>query len=82
MAGNKRRPSHPTNGRLDGPPRTTYAPSLRSTRLPTLAAGQVSPAIHTGDEARAAHTVLVSNILAALLIRDPGNPDAQTFLMP
>ena len=29
MTGNRRKPSHPTNGRPAGPPQTTYAPSSR-----------------------------------------------------
>ena len=51
----------------------------------TLAAGQVSPAIQTEEEAQAAHTALMSDIFAALLTaltRHPGNPNALTFPMP
>ena len=50
-----------------------------------LAAGQGSPAIHTEDEARAAHTALVSDILdvpRTALTRHPVNADALTLPMP
>ena len=46
-------------------------------QIRALAARQVSPTIHTEEEARAAHAALVSEIFAALrtaLVRHPGNP--------
>ena len=60
-------------------------PVFRIHQIRALAAGQVSPAIHTEEEARAAHTALVSDIFAALctaLSRQRGKPDALTFPMP
>ena len=60
-------------------PQTTdnLCPVLAIHQIRALAAGQVSPAIHTEEEARAAHAALVSEIFAALrtaLVRYPGNP--------
>ena len=54
-------------------------------QIRTLAVGQGSPAIRTGEEARAAHRALVSDIFDVLrtaLTKHPGNPDALTFSMP
>ena len=46
-------------------------------QIRALAAGQVPVAIHTEEEARAAHAALVSEIFAApptALVQHPGNP--------
>ena len=76
----------PPHERTAGRPTTdNLCPVFAIHQIRALAAGQVSPAIHTEEEARAAHTALVSDIFAALrtaLTRHPGNPDALTFLMP
>ena len=85
MTGNRRRPSRPRERPAGGPATDNLCPVFTFHQIPALAAGRVSPAIHTGGEARAAHTALVSDIFAALrtaLISDPGNPDAFTIQMP
>ena len=45
-------------------------------QISASAAGQVSPALRTGEEARAAHAALVSEIFAlcTALVWQPGNP--------
>ena len=76
----------PPHERTAGRPKSdNLCPVFAIHQIQTLAAGQVSPAIHTDEEARAAHTPLVSAILADLrtaLPRHPGNPDALTLLRP
>ena len=75
-------PHHRTAGR---PATDKLSPVFAIHQIRALAAGRVSPAIHTEEEARASHTALVSDIFAALrtaLVRHPGNPDALTFPMP
>ena len=77
---------HPTP-RTDArqPASDNVGPVFAIHQIRLLAAGQVSPASHTQDEAQAAHTAVVSDIFAALrtaLTRHPGNPDALTFPMP
>ena len=71
---------------MAGQPATdNLCPVIAIHHIRALAAGQVSPAIHTEEEARAAHTALVGDICAALrtaLINRPGNLDALTFPMP
>ena len=76
------RPHERTAGR---PASDNLCPGFAIHQIPTLAAGQGSPAIHTEDEARAAHTGLVRDILNALRIAltiHLGDPDALTFPMP
>ena len=46
--------------------RDNLCPVFAIHQIPALAAGYVPPAIHTEEEARAAHTSLVSEIFAAL----------------
>ena len=71
----------PPNERTTGQPASdNLYPVFAIHQIWRLAAGRVSPAIHTEDEARAAHTALVSNICIALT-RHPGNPHALTFRM-
>ena len=75
-------PHERTTGR---PATDNLCPVFTIHQIRTLAAGQVSPAIHMKEEARAAHTALVSDIFAALctaVTRHPGNPDALSSPMP
>ena len=76
----------PPNERTAGRDATDYLCAVFAIhQVRALAAGQVSTAIHMEEETRAAHTALVSDMLAALrtaLHRHPGNPDALTFPMP
>ena len=63
---------------LANPPTTeNLCPVFAIHQIPALAAGLVLPAIHTEEEAGAAHAALVSEIFAALritLVRHRGNP--------
>ena len=76
----------PPHERTAGQPAPhNLCPAFAIYQIRALAAGQVSPAIHTEDKARAAHTALVSDVFAALrnaLTRHPSNPDALTFRIP
>ena len=76
----------PPHDQAAGQPTTdNLCPVFAIHQIRALAAGRLSPAIHTKEEALAAHTALVSNIFAGLhtaLVRNLGNPDASTFWMP
>ena len=77
MACNRWRSSGPTAGRT--PPITESLCSVSAIhQIRALAAGQVSPAIDTEQEARAPHAALVGKLFAALrttLVRHPCNPE-------
>ena len=76
----------PSHERTAGRPITdNLCPALANHQIWALELGQVSPAIHTEGEARAAHTALKSDIFSALrsaLTRHRSNPDALSFSMP
>ena len=86
LDGQQQMEAMPAHKRTAGRPTTNkLCPVLAIHQIWALAAGQVSPAIHTDEESRAGHTALFSYTFAALrtaLTRHLGNPDALTFTMP